>query len=170
MKKLTENFQQFKKTYNSDIIKIYKNTKALLQKYETKMRKYNVPLEDSGDEKVFSQNPIKEDQVEVKKPKKEPKAEPKKKEETEYEVPAKVINQKPNVKAGTIALKRKRQVSPETESEYEDNAVTSKTRNENSNVKKRDAIVRGEAIEVVKKRGRPKMTSNEKTDAREKRK
>lgn len=48
MKKLTELFQQFKKKYNSEIVKIYKDTKGLLQQYENRLRQYDIELESSS--------------------------------------------------------------------------------------------------------------------------
>ena len=48
MKKLNEIMATFKKEYNSKIIKVYKDTKELLARYESKMKRYGVPLEDSS--------------------------------------------------------------------------------------------------------------------------
>ena len=84
-----------------------------------------------------------------------------------------MIKEKTDVsKAPTIVLKRKQQVSSEDESEnesedYQEDSV--KNSHNLANMKKRDAVIRGEPIKV-KRPGRPKMTETEKESAREKRK
>ena len=164
MKKLTERFQKFKKMYNAEIIQVYRYTKEILQRYENRMSRHNVPLEDTDPEDASSDesgsdSSDRETEVATKKP--DGKArQSRKRTADEYETPLKVINGKPNVKIGKIVLKRKRNAS-RSSSSYND-----KKRNitpASGNIKKRDAVMRGETIEGVKRRpGRPKMTSSEK--------
>lgn len=68
-----------------------------------------------------------------------------------------------------IKRSKKRQPSPDSESDYENNE-TSKAKAA-ANMKRRDLIARGEIVDRQSKRGpgRPKMTSSEKEAAREKR-
>lgn len=169
-KKLTERFQQFKKLFNAEIVKVYKDSKDLLIKYENKMRRYGVPLQDSQDaseqssqSSAASKSKVKEEQPrsnsrKASKPRKAA-------ESSKYETNPKVINKQANVKAGSIVLKRKRQASQSSESEYEDQV---KSKPGSANLKRRDAILRGETLDK-RGPGRPKMTESQKEEARAKR-
>ena len=120
MKKLNEIMASFKKEYNTKIIKVYKDTKELLAKYEAKMKRYGVPVEDSSQESMA----YREEQEEVKQSRRQRQAAKKNSDvdedsapEIEYELPAKVINAaSSSKKVGTIALKRKLKTR---ESDYE---------------------------------------------------
>ena len=56
MKKLTERFQAFKKMYNGEIVRIYKDTKEIVQKYEDKLRRHNLNFEDSESSETESES------------------------------------------------------------------------------------------------------------------
>lgn len=179
MKQLTERFQAFKKLYNGEIIKVYKDTKEIVQKYEDRLRKHNLPLDESEQSQTESES---ESQSDSETEEKKGDAKTRKSKSTnvaanntvEYECPAKVINST-KVKAGSIVIKRqkKRETSSDS-SDSEEECDKSKISKAQSNMKKRDAIARGDPIDknnTSSKRGpgRPKMTSSEKEAAREKR-
>ena len=77
-----------------------------------------------------------------------------------------------NGAAGSIVIRRqKKRAADESDSDYDQKRGV---RNESpgaGNMKRRDAIARGEAIDFERKKkpGRPKMTSSEKERARQKR-
>lgn len=164
--------------YNSEIVKVYKDTKSIVQKYENKLKRHNLSLEDSQDATVS------DDSTEV--CKKQPAIKERRSSkataagtgtgagagDAKYEANPKLVGNS-NDKAGSIVLKRKpRAKSASSDSSYEGDSKKKATgANGTTNQKKRDAIIRGEQIDgaATKKRGRPRMTSSEKEVAREKR-
>ena len=57
LKALTDRFQQFKREYNAELMKIYKETKCLFASYEEKMRKNNIAFDSSDEDSVVSKEP-----------------------------------------------------------------------------------------------------------------
>ena len=127
MKRLTERFQQFKKMYNSEIVKVYKDTKELLQLYENKMKRYGVPLEDSQIAFNSSDDTQKPARAEAHSSK------------GQFESHPKVIG-KSGDRAGSIVLKRKQRAQSAESSTSSYGGEAKKKAAAAANLKKRDAI------------------------------